>query len=58
MLKIWVRQVERDSGARDGATSAESDRTRDLERGVRQLRQANEILRKGDPVKVPLVQAQ
>lgn len=45
-LKIWVRQAERDSGMRDGATSAERDRIKDLEREVKQLRQANEILRK------------
>ena len=45
-LKIWVRQAERDSGTRDGATSAERDRIKALEREVRQLRQANEILRK------------
>ena len=31
---------------RDGATSAERDRIKDLEREVKQLRQANEILRK------------
>ena len=45
-LKVWVRQAERDSGARDGATSAERDRIKEMEREVRQLRQANEILRK------------
>lgn len=45
-LKIWVKQAERDSGVRDGATSAERDRIKELEREVRQLRQANEILRK------------
>ena len=45
-LKVWVRQAERDGGARDGATSAERDRIKELEREVRQLRQANEILRK------------
>jgi transposase len=32
--------------ARDGATSAERDKIKELEREVRQLRQANEILRK------------
>ena len=56
-LRVWVRQAEKDSGARDGATSAERDRIKELEREVRQLRQANEILRKGEPVKAPLVQA-
>jgi transposase len=45
-LKVWVRQAERDSGARDGATSAERDKIKELEHEVRQLRQANEILRK------------
>ena len=45
-LKVWVRQAERDSGARDGATSAERDRIKEMEREVRQLRQANEIVRK------------
>ena len=45
-LRVRVRQAERDSGARDGATSAERHRIKELEREVRQLRQANEILRK------------
>jgi transposase len=45
-LRIWVRQAERDSGVRDGVTSAERDKIKELEREVRQLRQANEILRK------------
>ena len=49
-LKVWVRQAERDSGAREGATSAERDRIKELEREVRQLRQANEILRIGEPL--------
>ena len=44
--RVCVRQAERNSGARDGATSAERDRIKDLEREVRQPRQANEILRK------------
>ena len=39
-------RAEKDSGARDGATSAERDKIKELEREVRQLRQANEILRK------------
>jgi transposase len=45
-LRIWVRHAERDSGVRDGVTSAERDKIKELEREVRQLRQANEILRK------------
>ena len=45
-LRVWVRQAEKDSGARDGATSAERDRIKELEREVRQPWQANEILRK------------
>jgi transposase len=45
-LRIWVRQAERNSGVRDGVTSAERDKIKELEREVRQLRQANEILRK------------
>ncbi len=42
----WVRQVERDQGLRPGSTSGEQARIKTLEREVRELRQANEILRK------------
>jgi len=45
-LLSWVRQHERDTGLRDGVTSAERERIKALEREVRELRQANEILRK------------
>ena len=45
-LRGWVRQAERDSGLRAGTTSEERDRIKALEREVRELRQANEILRK------------
>jgi transposase len=45
-LRNWVRQAERDDGLRPGPTSEESDRIKALEREVRELRQANEILRK------------
>ena len=41
----WVRQAEH-SGARPGMTSDDRERVKALEREVRELRQANEILRK------------
>lgn len=45
-LRGWVRQAERDSGVRPGLTMAEREQIKALEREVRELRQANEILRK------------
>jgi len=45
-LRGWVRQAERDQGQRAGPTSEERERIKSLEREVRELRQANEILRK------------
>ena len=45
-LRRWVREHETDSGARPGTTTAEQERIKVLEREVRELRQANEILRK------------
>ena len=42
----WVRQAERDRGLRAGSTTAEQERIKALERENRELRQANEILRK------------
>jgi transposase-like protein len=45
-LRQWVRQAERDQGLRAGPTTAEQERIKALERENRELRQANEILRK------------
>jgi transposase-like protein len=45
-LRKWVRQAERDSGKREGLSSAERDRLKQLERENVELRRANEILRK------------
>jgi transposase-like protein len=45
-LRQWVRQSERDRGERSGLTSEERARLKALERENRELRQANEILRK------------
>ena len=44
-LRKWVRQGERDSGMRPGATTTEQQRIKDLEREVRELRKTNEILK-------------
>ena len=44
-LRRWVRQQERDTGQRPGLTTAEGERVKALEREVRELRKANEILR-------------
>ena len=45
-LRKWVRQAERDTDQRPGPTTQDRDRIKALEREVRELRQANEILRK------------
>ena len=44
-LRKWVRRHERDTGQREGVTTAEAQRVKDLEREVRELRKANEILK-------------
>ena len=44
-LRRWVRQDERGTGRREGLTSAEQQRIKDLERENRELKKANEILR-------------
>jgi len=44
-LRKWVLQSQRDQGLRPGLTTAERERLKELEREVRELRRANEILR-------------
>jgi transposase len=44
-LLEWVKQAEVDSGARTGVTTDEAQRVKDLEREVKELRRANEILK-------------
>ncbi len=41
----WVKRHEVDTGARDGVTTAEAQRVKELEREVKELRRANEILK-------------
>ena len=45
-LRRWVRQAEGDQGRRAGLSSSERERLKDLERENRELKRANEILRK------------
>jgi transposase-like protein len=45
-LRRWVRQTERDQGIRAGVSSDDRDRMKKLERENRELKRANEILRK------------
>lgn len=44
-LHGWVHRHETDTGQRDGVTTAEQQRIKALEREVKELRKANEILR-------------
>ncbi len=44
-LLNWMWQYERDSGQREGVTTAEQQRIKALEREVKELRCANEILK-------------
>ena len=44
-LRNWVRVAEVDGGRRQGVTTAERDRIKELEREVRELRRANDILK-------------
>ncbi len=45
-LHNWVRQAERTQGLRPGSTTEDRERIKALERELRELRQATEILRK------------
>ena len=45
-LRRWVRRAECDQGVRTGLTSSERERLKAQEQEIRELRRANEILRK------------
>jgi len=44
-LRSWVKQAEIDGGSAPGTTSDDKKRIAELEREVRELRQANDILK-------------
>jgi transposase-like protein len=44
-LLDWVKRAEVDAGMRPGMTTAEAQRIKELEREVKELRRANDILR-------------
>jgi transposase len=44
-LLTWVKRVEIDTGVREGVTTSEAQRVKELERENRELRRANEILK-------------
>ena len=45
-LRKWIQQAEVDSGSRAGVSTDERGRIKELERENRELRRANDILRK------------
>ena len=44
-LLEWVKRYEVDTGTRDGVSTAERERIKSLEREVKELRRANDILK-------------
>lgn len=45
-LRTWVRRAETDQGIRGGISTSDRERLKELERENRELKRANEILRK------------
>jgi len=45
-LRTWVKQADIDEGVEPGLTSAEAKRIKDLEQEVRELRRANDLLKR------------
>lgn len=44
-LLTWVKRVEVDTGVREGVTTTQAQRVKELERENKELRRANEILK-------------
>ena len=44
-LHEWVKRFEFDAGVREGVTTSEAQRVKDLEREVKELRRTNDILK-------------
>ena len=44
-MNEWVKRAEVDAGTREGVTTAEAQRVKELERENKELRRANEILK-------------
>ena len=45
-VRTWVKKAQIDAGLRAGTTTQDATRIKELEKEVRELRRANEILRK------------
>lgn len=45
-VRMWVKQADIDDGVTSGVSSAEAQRVRELEQEVRELRRANEVLKR------------
>jgi transposase len=45
-LRTWVKQADIDEGVEPGTTSAEAKRVKELEQEVRELRRANDLLKR------------
>ena len=45
-VRMWVKQADIDDGVTTGVSSAEAQRVRELEQEIRELRRANEVLKR------------
>ena len=50
-LRTWVKKMGVNAGTKPGVTTDQYQRTNELEREVRELKRANEILRRACPTK-------